>query len=175
MTIMYRTRRHSSLALVGIVTFFSLSFAFPVFSADQSGVAPFSLNELSWLAGRWQAKAFGGPVEETWDRPWDGSMIGTFKSVADGTPSFYEFMSITLDSTGSPVLRVKHFSPDFSGWEEKDQSTVFRFISAGDREISFDGISYRLLSDDSLRIIINLGHSEGESKETTIDCYKADK
>ncbi len=133
--------------------------------------AAVSLDAFAFMAGRWQAAAFGGTLEEAWDRPWDGSMIGTCKVSVDGNPSFYEFMSITIDSAG-PVMKIKHFNPDFTGWEEKGESTVFPFIGVSDNEARFEGVTYTLLSDDSLRIIINLGHSEGESREMSIDCHR---
>lgn len=132
---------------------------------------PVTLEDFAFMAGRWQAAAFGGTLEEAWDRPWDGSMIGTCKVTVSGAPSFYEFMSLTIDSAG-PAMKIKHFNPDFTGWEEKGESTVFPFISVSENEARFEGVTYTLLSADSLRIVINLGHSEGESRETTIDCHR---
>ena len=136
-------------------------------------VASVTLEDFAFMAGRWQAEAFGGTLEESWDRPWDGSMIGTCKVAVSGSPSFYEFMSLTVDSAG-PVMKIKHFNPDFTGWEEKGESTIFPFISVAGNEARFDGLTYTLLGADSLRIVINLGHSEGEAREVTIECHRVD-
>ena len=76
-----------------------------------------SLDDLSWLVGRWVGKGFGGVCEEVWQPSSGGSMIGTFSLVVDGKAQFYELMTITMES-GKPTMKLKHFNADLTGWEE---------------------------------------------------------
>lgn len=130
-----------------------------------------SFENFEWLAGRWEGEAFGGVFEEVWSSPTAGSMCGTFKLMTNGTVSFYEIFTITIDSEG-PVLRLKHFNADLTGWEEKDEVVTFRYVGGDSSEILFEGLTYRRTSDKTMQIILKTKDSDGKVTENIIDCKK---
>ena len=89
--------------------------------ADETSI---TIDDFSFLTGYWQGEGFGGDSEEMWMPPVDGKMFGIFKQSANGELIFTEFMEIT-QSEGDWLLRLKHFNPDFSGWEEKSDFITF--------------------------------------------------
>jgi hypothetical protein len=78
------------------------------------------ISMVSWLAGRWKGEAFGGIVDEIWSQPAGGTMMGMFRLIDKGKVVFSEFEEI-VEQEGLLVFKVKHFSPAFVGWEEKDK------------------------------------------------------
>ena len=130
------------------------------------------LEHLSWLAGRWEGEAFGGRCEEIWAPPSAGSMVGLFKVWKNSKVSFYEIETITIDSSGL-ALSVKHFNADLSGWEEKDDVVRFPFVSAGEEEIRFKGVTYRKTSSESLRITLDTRDKDGNVHQIEINLEKS--
>jgi hypothetical protein len=121
----------------------------------QPGVAAprATLKDAAWLEGAWLGEGLGGEAEEVWSGARGGAMVGHFRSVsspADGSVvRFYELMTI-VESNGSLVLRLKHFNPDLSGWEEKDRTVDFPLValgSEGDQALYFAGLTYRRHGD----------------------------
>lgn len=108
--------------------------------------APDPLSDAAWLAGRWVGEGLGGRIEETWTPPADGQMVGHFRLVRDGKVAFYELLPIDRTAAGLR-LRVKHFNPDFTGWEERAQSHEFAPETATPRDLRFAGLRYRLDGD----------------------------
>src|SRR5688572_27021494 len=75
------------------------------------------LSDVAWLEGYWAGEGFGGAADEAWMPARSGSMLGVFRSLKpDGTPSFYEILAIE-EVEGSLRLVVKHFHPNWVGWE----------------------------------------------------------
>lgn len=105
--------------------------------------APATIDDARWLAGRWVGEGLGGQVEESWSPPAGGQMVGHFSLVRGGVPIFYELMLIDVHD-GGLRMRVKHFGPDFAGWEARDASVVFSPVSAAPGDLRFDGLGYRL-------------------------------
>ena len=95
---------------------------------------PATLEDVAWLAGSWEGEAFGASFEEVWNPPSAGSMIGLFKVLHGDEVSLYEIM-LLVEEEGSLSLKVKHFDPDFTAWEEKADYVTFRFIKAEENEI----------------------------------------
>lgn len=77
-----------------------------------------TIEDFGFLAGFWQGEGFGGQSEEMWMPPSNGRMFGVFTQTNDNALVFSEYMEISQQE-GGWVLRLKHFNPDFSGWEEK--------------------------------------------------------
>jgi hypothetical protein len=91
---------------------------------DPENRPPATLDEVSWFAGVWSGEAFGGTFEEVWNPPSEGSMVGSLS------------------------FKVRHFNPDFTAWEGKEEVPVLRFIMSDDNAIHFEGISFYRISDD---------------------------
>ena len=140
---------------------------------DNKKIAITSFEDFEWLAGNWEGEAFGGTFEEIWSPATAGSMCGIFKLKTGNKVSFYEIFTITFDSTG-PVLNLKHFNPDLTGWEEKDKVVSFPFISCEGNELQFDGLIYRKTSEKTMQIILKTKDTDGNINENIINCKRTD-
>lgn len=137
---------------------FSLSASL---QADQHGShSEVNIEDFGFLAGYWQGEGFGGVSEEMWIPPSGGRMFGIFKQSNDDALVFSEYMEI-IEADGQFVLRLKHFNPDFSGWEERNDFVTFPLESVSAGKAVFSGLSYELVEADQLRIEVNLRQSDG--------------
>lgn len=103
---------------------------------------PARIEDIAWLEGHWTGMGLGGISEEVLAPATGGQMMGMFRqSGADGRLQFYEFYSFA-EEDGSLVLRLKHFNPDLTGWEEKDEMETFRLVALDENTAWFDGITY---------------------------------
>lgn len=135
-----------------------------VFRLDKDEPRPAAtLADVSMLVGAWRGEAFGKTFEETWNLPSAGSMVGMFKLVDGDDVAFYELM-LLVEEEGSVSMKVKHFNPDFSAWEEKAEHVTFHFIRSDQDELHFSGLSFYRDSDDTLTGYIAM-RSEGELRE----------
>jgi len=104
-------------------------------------------------------------VEETWAPAAGGQMVGHFRLVRDGAPAFYEIMLIDVVESGLR-MRVKHFNPDFVGWEEKDSWHSFDPVSASANEIVFGGLRLRRVSGTEAEFIVTIRYPDGVRDQT---------
>jgi len=128
---------------------------------------PATLADVSWLVGSWKGEAFGGTFEEVWNPPSLGSMVGFFKFMGDDAVAFYELM-LLVEEEGSLSLKVKHFNPDFSAWEDREQYVDFRFVSADDDVIHFSGISFYRMSDNEIQAWIRMRSGDQITEEKLV-------
>jgi len=59
-----------------------------------------SINELSWLSGRWKSKNEKPSFEEHWMTPHDGSMVGMGRELNDSKMEFFEYLRIEQRKDG---------------------------------------------------------------------------
>ena len=83
-------------------------------------------------------------------------MMGGFKLLQDGETAFYELMLILEEEEGALVLRLKHFNPDITGWEEKDDSVSFPLVRLDEGMAYVRGLTYRKVGEDRLEIFLAL-------------------
>jgi len=122
-----------------------------------------SIDEMSWLAGHWAGEGLGGYAEEVWSPPRDGIMLGLFRVFQNDKPRFYEFVTLEEDD-GSIVMRLKHFNPDLTGWEEKDKHVSFPFVRKAKGMYQFDGLTFRP-EGDKLTVYVAIGQRDGKTHE----------
>ena len=124
-----------------------------------------TLDDVAWLVGNWSGEAFGASFEEHWNPPSAGSMIGFFKLLDGDDVSFYELL-LLVEEEGSLSLKVKHFNPDFSAWEEKEDYVTFRYIMSDDDAVHFSGISFYRIDRDNMvgYIVFRSGNEVREEK-----------
>lgn len=122
------------------------------------------VEDLGWLAGRWRGEAFGGVADEVWSAPEGGALVAMYRLVKEDAVTFYELATIS-EEDGGLVLRIRHFHPDLVAWEEKDAPQAFPLIRLGEREAEFDGIAYRLVDDDTLRVRLRIQRKGGPVAE----------
>ncbi len=135
-----------------------------VAAEDSIDLGQVTLEDFAWLAGTWRGTAFGAECEEAWQKPMGGSMIGTFKLVREGEPVFYELMLITHEE-GRWVLKVKHFHPDFTAWEEKSDAVVFELERFGTGRLVFNGLTMDRRADDGLDITLRIRRGDEVTDE----------
>ncbi len=115
-------------------------------------------HDFSWITGRWTGPGFGGTFEEIWSEPdSNGDMIGMFRYFdASGKVQFYEFW--ILNETG---LKLRHFSGDFTAWEDKEEFVDFSMIESTANKFTLKGLTYELVGEDELEIHLDM-KDEGE-------------
>lgn len=123
-----------------------------------------TLSDVTWLAGHWQGPALGGLSEEVWTAPLGGSMMGSYKLVRGDSVIFYEILSL-VEEDSSLVMRLKHFNPDLSGWEEKAEVRRFPLVRLTPTEAFFDGMTIRRLDPERLQIQLAIHMQDGSIRE----------
>ena len=108
-----------------------------------------TLEDASWLVGSWTGTAFEENFEEVWNAPTADSMVGMFKLYGDDGVAFYELLLMTVED-GTLSLKVKHFSDDFSAWEEKGDFVNFQLVKIEDDALHFGGISFYKRGDNRI-------------------------
>jgi hypothetical protein len=120
------------------------------------------------LQGAWEGTAFGGISEEIWSEPLANTMMGVYRSVENGAVKFYEIDSI-VETNGSLEMRLKHFNPDLTGWEEKGTVRVFPLVKIANGEIYFDGMTYKKTGKDTVTAYLAIGGGEGGTREVVFE------
>ena len=108
-----------------------------------------TINDLSWLAGCWEANLRGREVNEQWMKPGGGVMLGMARTVAQGKAAEFEFTQIREDKDGAIYYIAKP-----SGQAEAS----FKLVKLQNKEAVFENpqhdfpqrIIYRLQPDGSL-------------------------
>jgi len=129
--------------------------------ADQA-----SVEDFAWLAGHWRGEGFGAQVEEIWSRPLGGTMVGTFRLVKEDKVEFYEIVLLERDAEGF-AMKVKHFSGDFTAWEEKADSVDFRLESVEKNHAIFKGLTLKR-DGDALEIKLRMRSKDGTTRWETL-------
>ena len=108
-----------------------------------------SINDLSWLAGCWEANMRGNQVNEQWMKPAGGIMLGMARTVILGKTIEFEFTQIREDKDGAIYYVAKP-----SGQAEAS----FKLVKLENKEAVFENpehdfpqrVIYRLQPDGSL-------------------------
>jgi hypothetical protein len=124
-----------------------------------------SIQDAAWLTGRWVGTGLGGELEEVWSAPAGGQMVGHFRLLREGKPVFYEFMLLDV-ADGGIRMRLKHFNPDHTAWEEKDNWTTFNPVSASADELAFSGLRITRTGHDAITMKLRLRNGDKVSEET---------
>ena len=123
-----------------------------------------TISQMAWLAGSWVGEGLGGHVEETWNAPSGGTMIGSFKLVHIDEPSIYE-IELIVEEEESLVWKVKHFNRDFSAWEEKADFVSFALVKIEEGAAYFDGLTVMKDGEDGLKVFLTISREGVISEE----------
>ena len=134
---------------------------------------PATVAQLDWLAGIWAGEGIGGAkVTEVYSPPGAGSVGGHFvQEDGKGGVEFFEIMQIA-EVGGSLVYRLKHFSNQLAGWEEKDQSFKFRLTKLAPGELVFGSLAFQRTAPDTFVFRITMRQKEGPPKVSAITFRK---
>ena len=133
-------------------------------AAEGSQAAVAEISDFAWLQGQWKGEGLGARCDETWSAPAGGCMVGTFRMVQDDKLVFSEFFMLTKVDQGI-VLRLKHFNPDMTGWEEKGKSVDFPLIKVEGKTAWFGGLTYQVQDDGSLKAYVAMKKKDGTFNE----------
>lgn len=124
-----------------------------------------TIQDAAWLTGRWVGNGLGGELEEVWSAPAGGQMVGHFRLLREGKPVFYEFILLDV-ADGGLRMRLKHFNPDHTAWEEKDNWTTFSPVSASANQLAFSGLRILRHGPDAISMTLRLRNGDQVSEET---------
>ena len=123
---------------------------------------------IAWMKGLWVGEGFGGTVETLMGPPKAGVMIGYFRHMkSDGKPGFYEICGIE-EHEGSLRFIVKHFHPNWVGWEEKDSAMQARLVRQSKDEAVFGNMTIRRTGKDTLEMELLIASKDGGSRKEVL-------
>jgi hypothetical protein len=134
---------------------------------------PAKVAQLGWLAGIWTGEGIGGaPATEVYSPPGGGSVAGHFvQQDGEGGVEFFEIMQIA-EVGGSLVYRLKHFSDELVGWEEKDKYVFFPLVAIEPNAAYFDGLTLRRDGDTLISAVL-VRQDDGSVEEYVFRYAKA--
>lgn len=102
------------------------------------------LEQVEWLVGRWRGEGIGGaPALENWGPPQGGTMVGTFVQLDEGGEIRFTELMYLREVEGSLELALKHFNPDLTSWEEKEEVERFALVAIEPCAAFFEGLTMR--------------------------------
>lgn len=134
---------------------------------DEGGTQPDArISDVAWLAGHWRGEGLGGVVDESWTPPLGSTMAGTFMLTNADSLVLYEMMAL-VEVNGSVVLWVKHFNPDFTGWEDKSDKVSFPLVRLAPDALYFSGLTFKRINADSMNVFLAMGNG-GKVREARL-------
>ena len=162
------------LRALALTTLFALGGSLPaVLSVTAPGEAPRvdaadeEAGPLDWLVGHWVGEGFGGYVEESWYAPKGGAMVGVFRMVVDDEVKLYELVTIAEGEDGLE-MRLKHFDPDLSSWEAKDECLIWPLLSMDEHSARFGPVEYVLDGEGILHSSVEVEDAGGTKVEELV-------
>jgi hypothetical protein len=111
---------------------------------------PATIADVAFLVGHWTGDGLGGRFEEVWTAPKQGVMVGLYRGLKmDGMPVFNELL-VLREEQGSLMVRLKHFNPDMTGWEEKAEVVTMPFVARRNGVVHFDGMAFKVTGPDTM-------------------------
>ena len=142
--------------------------AFAQDAAKEPAAAPAKIAAMAWMKGYWAGEGYGGQVDTVMGPAKAGVMLGHFRHTkADGKPGFYEICAIE-EHEGSLRFVIKHFHPNWIGWEEKDHALQARLVRLGKDEAVFGNMTIKRTGKDALTIEIVIQGKDGTSRTETL-------
>lgn len=122
------------------------------------------MQSLAWLANTWVGTLGTDTIEEHWTSAQANTMMGMFRRFDAEAVKFYEFLAIELEAD-IPYLRMVHFSPGLTSWEEKGSPTEFRLAQLEGTKAIWEPtnpdedkwIVYELTPQQQLQVILGRG------------------
>ena len=160
------------LSLKSIVAFMFFGMTIS-FSTQAQTTKTGTLNDISFLDGRWLGTYNGGPIEASWTAPAGNNIVGFIRMIKGDQPSLYELFAFEQTDKG-PVALIKHFKPGMISLEEKDVRDRYVFIEAKKNQALFekDDISVRIIYElrTQNQLVIQRGKME-DGKWVFVDLF----
>ena len=91
-------------------------------------------------------------------------MMGMYKHGSDEKGNFYE-LQLIVEERESLVWKVKHFSPEFVGWEDKDGYVSFPLVEITEDAAYFDGLTIQRVGPDEMTVWLRTGSGDQVGEE----------
>lgn len=147
-------RLFKHMIIVGLV---GITFSCNAETGPTPGQNNFSLASLNWLVGHWKGECFDGVGEEIWSEPVGGAMMGMFRFIKNGKPDFYEFCHL-IENDGEVELRLKHFTANMVGWEEKEDFVSWKLLEVTPKKAVFEALTMELVADNELVMYLDIAY-----------------
>ena len=125
-------------------------------SAPDSEASTLKIDNVAWLAGRWQSPDGERTLaEEHWSAPAAGGMVGMFRMAAGERAGVYELLLLEQEKDGV-WMRMRHFRPQMVAMEQ--EPIRLKLASAEPGTLVFENptdnrpkrVTYALAKDDLL-------------------------
>lgn len=137
-----------------------------VSTADKSR-APAKIEDLAWLEGSWVGDMPDGPVEHVILPARHGHMPSFVRALAKDKVFFYE-ISVFAESGSTVVSRVKHFTPELSGWESREGYVERVLVERDEKTLFFDGLTILSTGKDSFTVYFLVKREDGTEGPTLV-------
>ncbi|HYC38772.1 MAG TPA: DUF6265 family protein [Usitatibacter sp.] len=125
------------------------------------------VTDVAWIAGYWEGEGLGGRIEDIWMPPLNGVILGAFRLTKPDGKGFYELFAIE-EAESSLQFVVKHFHPNWVGWEEKDKALRLRLTKIGPDEAVFGGVGFHREAPDSLVVRLTIRMKDGTTRDEVL-------
>jgi hypothetical protein len=132
------------------ITLCALALTLPAHAQTQA-----KLSDLAWLSGTWEGEGVASaPAIEVYSPAAGGQMVGHFRQLnPDGSIMFYELITLGARD-GVLTYSLKHFNPDLTGWEERNEVRHFPLTSSMNNQWQFGGIVYQRTGTNSMTVVV---------------------
>lgn len=131
-----------------------------------------TLKDVKWLEGSWKGTAFGSQFEQVWNSESANTMVGMFKLYDDKKGVIFYELLLLKEENNSLSLLVKHFSPDFTAWEDKSDFIEFKLVKIEPDAIHFSGLSFYKKGADQMDGYIRMKQKDGSVTEHLLSYKK---
>lgn len=95
-----------------------------------------SVDDLTFLEGRWRGGDENFTFEEIWSAPEGGVMTAMARGVAGGELRVLEYIVVS-EEAASLVMRFKHFNADYSVWDGEDEPLTLTLSDIDGTDVTF--------------------------------------
>jgi len=82
----------------------------------------------------------------------EGIMLATYRHVSEEKNNFFELISISENKDGSLVMKLRHFNPDLTAWEDEEGQLVWEMKAISDSSVTFGPCTYTLTEPNKMEI-----------------------
>ena len=123
--------------------------------APGAAPAPATLADFKGLVGNWAGK----DGSAGFSAPMSGEIVGHLLLLMDGAPRVQEMWVLRPDGP-SVLIRQKHFAPDLSGREDKDQWAQRKLVGVDPGHIYLENLTW-VTKGDTLDLYVRIGGQNG--------------
>lgn len=158
--------------LNGLIIAALLAFALPARAEDAPPRPKAAIADAAWLSGRWVGEGMGGTFQQAMSDPAQGRILGYF-TLVQGEKVIFHQLILLVEHEGSLTLKVKHFTPDFVGWEDKEKALEFPLISASPDTLAFRAMIFRRTGPDTMTLTIRMTSRDGTGRDEVLRYRRA--